>query len=561
MQFWKKSYDEGITDLDPSLWDTTLTKAIRPTFEDFGGNLALVYMGVEVTFSDLDHYSNKFAHMLVEKGLKKGDVVGLNMANMPQFIIALLGVLKIGCVATGISVLMSEDQIMYQLKDSGAKALVTLDAVFAARIVNIAPKVPDLELIVTTNVGDFLPKIKQILGKLIKKIPTGKVIPLEGKVITDLWTVIHSDYSSSLPETNTTPDDLAFVLYTGGTTGPPKGAMLTHRNFVADMIFVQTWLNWSRGTGTALSGFPFFHVAGLTFLMNCLYLGWPQLLVPNPRDTDLICDLIKKYQPTALVNVPSLYQMLIKNPKFKTLDHSKLDTCISSAAPFPVETQKELESVVGKGKLLELYGMTECSPVTTMNPYRGTKKLGSVGLPLMNTDIKLVDPETGKEVPLGEPGEIHVKGPQVMKGYLNKPEETKNTISEDGYLRTGDVAVFDEDGYLKIVDRTKDMLIVGGFKVFSSKVEDIISKHPSVETVAIIGTPNPDRPGSELVKGYFVISPDTDYENEDKFKSNLTEWMKEKLAPYEVPKIIELREELPLTLVGKVDKKLLRKKE
>ncbi|MHA2112788.1 MAG: AMP-binding protein [Candidatus Hodarchaeales archaeon] len=560
MQFWKKSYDKGITDLDSSIWETTLTQAIRPTFEEFGDNLALEYMGVHVTFGDLDHFSNKFAHMLLKKGFRKGDVVGLNMANMPQFVIALLGVLKIGCVVTGVSPLMSEDQILYQLKDSGAKGLVTLDAVFAARIVKIAPELPDLKLIVTTGVGDFLPKLKQILGKLVKKIPTGKITPLEGKKIVDMWTLINSDISSSLPDVYTTPDDLAFVLYTGGTTGPPKGAMLTHRNFVSNMIMVQTWLDWTRGTGTALSGFPFFHVAGLTFCLNCLYLGWPQLLVPNPRDTDLICDLIKKYRPTALVNVPSLFQMLIKNPKFKNLDHSKLDTCISSAAPFPVETQKELESVVGKGKLLELYGMTECSPVTTMNPYRGTKKLGSVGLPLMNTDIKLVDPESGKEVPIGEPGEIHVKGPQIMKGYLNKPEETKNTIDDDGYLRTGDVAVFDEDGYLKIVDRTKDMLIVGGFKVFSSKVEDIIVKHPSVETIAIVGTPNPDRPGSEIVKGYFVISSDANIGNEEDFKSDLTEWMKEKLAPYEVPKIIELREELPLTLVGKVDKKLLRNK-
>jgi long-chain acyl-CoA synthetase len=559
-KFWQKSYDEGITDLDPSLWDTSFTQALRPTFDEFADNLALEYMGVHVTFRELDLYSNKFAHMLLEKGLKKGDVVGLNTANMPQFVIAFLGALKIGCVITGVSPLMSEDQILYQLKDSNAKVLVTLDAVFEKRIVSIAPDLPELKLIVTTNIGDFLSKLKQILGKLLKKIPQGKIIPLEGKEIVDLWTVINANYSSSLPENNLTPDDLAFVLYTGGTTGPPKGAMLSHRNFVADLILVQTWLSWTKGTGSALSGFPFFHVAGLFFCSNCLYLGWPQLLVPNPRDTDLICDLIEKYQPTALVNVPSLYQMLIKNPKFKNLDHSKLDTCISSAAPFPVETQKELEGIVGKGKLLEVYGMTECSPLTTMNPYRGTKKLGSVGLPLPNTDIKLVDPETEQEVPLGEPGEILVKGPQVMKGYLNKPEETKNTIGDDGYLRTGDVAVFDEEGYLKIVDRTKDMLIVGGFKVFSTKVEDIIAKHPAVDTIAIVGTPNPDRPGSEIVKGYFVISSDTKYDDEDKFKDSLIEWMKEKLAPYEVPKIIELREELPLTLVGKVDKKLLRKK-
>ena len=225
-------------------------------------------MGVEVTFGELDIFSNKFAHMLLEKGIKKGDVVGLNLANMPQYVIALLGVLKIGGVVTGVSPLLSEEQLLYQLEDSGAKALVTLDAVFEKRLVSIAPKLPELKLVVTTNIGDFLSKIKQILGKLLKKIPTGKITPLEGKEIVDMWTTINSDYPSSLPEANVTPDDLAFVLYTGGTTGPPKGAMLTHRNFVADMILVQTWLNWTKGTGSALSGFPFFHVAGLTFLSN-----------------------------------------------------------------------------------------------------------------------------------------------------------------------------------------------------------------------------------------------------------------------------------------------------
>ncbi len=559
-KFWTKSYDEGITDLNPSLWETSLAHSLRQTFDQFADNLALEYMGVELTFGNLDFYSNKFADMLLKKGLKKGDIIGLNLANMPQFVIALLGAIKIGCIITGVSPLLSEDQILYQLTDSKAKAIVTIDAVFEKRIANIAPKLPELKLIITTNVGDFLPKIKQVLGKLLKKIPSGKVTPLEGKEVIDLWKSIHEDYSTSLPNISISADDLAFVLYTGGTTGPPKGAMLTNRSFVADLILVQTWLGWQRGAGSALSGFPFFHVAGLFFCANCLYLGWPQLLVPNPRDTDLICKLIDKYKPTALVNVPSLYLMLLKNPKFKTLDHSKLDTCISSASPFPVEAQKQLEEVVGESKLLEVYGMTECSPLTTMNPYKGLKKLGSIGLPLMNTDIKLIDPDTGKEVPIGEPGEIYVKGPQIMKGYLNKPEETKNTIGEDGYLRTGDIAIFDEEGYLRLVDRTKDMLIVGGFKVFSTKVEDIISQHPAVNMIAIVGVPNPDRPGSEIVKAFIVIAANYEYDdNEDKLKEDLTIWMKSKLAPYEVPKIMVFRNELPITLVGKVDKKILRK--
>lgn len=559
-RFWTKSYDEGVTDLDPSLWETNFPQALRDTFESFPDKMCVEYMGVVVTFGEIDTFSNKFAHMLKAEGLKKGDVIGLNLANMPQYIIALIGALKAGLVVTGVSPLLSEEQLLYQLNDCEAKGLVTLDAVFEKRLLKVAPELPSLKLVVTTNVGDFLPKIKQILGKLLKKIPSGKVTPLKNKSVKDFFDVLKGDYSPELPKNELTPDDLAFIIYTGGTTGPPKGAMLTHRSVLADVMLVRKWLNWEKGMGSALSGFPFFHIAGLFFCENCLFLGWPQLLVPNPRDTDLICKLIKKYKPTALVNVPSLFQMLLKNPKFKTLDHSKLDTCISSASPFPVESQKELESIVGSGKLLEVYGMTETSPLSVMNPYRGIKKLGTVGLPLMNTDIKLVEVGTNKEVQIGEHGEILVKGPQLMKGYWNKPEETANTIDKNGWLHTGDVAIFDEDGYLHLVDRTKDMIIVGGFKVFSNKLENVITEHPAIEMIATIGVPNPDRPGSEFVKAFITISPDYEYDKnkEEEFKKELIEWVKKKVAPYEVPKFIEIRDELPLTLVGKVDKKELR---
>ncbi len=559
--FWKKKWDDGVRDLDPHHWETTYPQAIRDTFETLPNNLALEYLGVEITFGELDLYSNLFAHMLIEEGFQVGDRIGINLPNIPQFVIALLGALKAGCVVTGVSFLLSEEQLLYQLQDSEAKGIVTLDAIFEKKLLNIAPQLPNLRLYVCTSIGSFLPRIKQILGKLTKKIPSGKIVPLSGKSIIDFMDVIKTDrYLTTLPENKLTPDDLAYVLYTGGTTGPPKGAMLTHRNIMSNIFMVLKWLNWKKGKGIALSGFPFFHLAGLFFCENCIVLGWPQLLIPNPRDTDKICDLMKKYQPTCVVNVPSLFQILLKNPKFKELDHSKLDTCISAASPFPVESQKELESIVGEGKLLEVYGMTETSPLTTMNPYRGPKKLGTIGLPLMNTDIKLVDPSTGDEVKLGEPGEICVKGPQVMKGYWNKPEETEKTIDEEGYIHTGDVAIMDEEGYLKIVDRTKDMIIVGGFKVFSSKLEEDLTQHPAINMVATIGVPHPDRPGSELVKAYITISPDYEYDgNSDRLKEELIEWAKEKVSPYEVPKIIEIREELPLTAVGKVDKKLLRK--
>ena len=559
--FWKKNWDEGVKDLEPHLWETTYPQAIRDTFDTLQDNLALEYLGIEITFGELDRYSNQFAHMLIEEGFQVGDRIGINIPNIPQFVIALLGALKAGCVVTGVSFLLSEDQLLYQLKDSGAKGIVTWDVTFEEKLVKLAPQLPNLRLYVCTNIGSFLPKIKQVLGKLTKKIPSGRIIPLSGKTVLDFMDIIKTErYLTTLPENNLTPDDLAFLLYTGGTTGPPKGAMLTHRNIMSNIFMVMKWLNWEKASGIALSGFPFFHIAGMFFCENCIVLGWPQLLVPNPRDTDKICDLIKKYQPTCLVNVPSLYQMLLKNPKFKDLDHSKLDTCISAASPFPVESQKELESIVGEEKLLEVYGMTETSPLTTMNPYRGTKKLGSIGLPLQNTHIKLVDPSTGEEIKLGEAGEICVKGPQVMKGYWNKPEETQKTIDEDGYIHTGDVAFMDEDGYLRIVDRTKDMIIVGGFKVFSSKLEDILTQHPAIDMVATIGIPNPDRPGSEFVKAYITLSPDYEFDgNKDRLSEKIIEWAKEKVSPYEIPKFIEIREELPLTTIGKVDKKLLRK--
>jgi len=235
-----------------------------------------------------------------------------------------------------------------------------------------------------------------------------------------------------------------------------------------------------------------------------------------------------------------------------------VDICMCGAAPFPEESQKAFEAIVGKGKLLEIYGMTETSPLTTMNPSKGKKKLGSIGLPLLNTDIKLLDTDTGKEVTLGEPGEICVKGPQVMIGYFNKPDETKNTIDADGYLHTGDVAVQDEEGYLKIVDRTKDMLIVGGFKVFSKKVEEVMTEHPAIEMIATVGVPNPERPGSELVKAFVMLAKEYEDKDKNEIEKDILRFAKEKLAPYEIPKIIEIRKELPLTSVGKLDKKLLR---
>jgi len=559
-QLWRKSWDKGLDDLDPKVFEANFVDSVKPAFERFPNKIALAFMGTEITFKELDILSNRFADMLVKGGLKKGDVVGINLPNIPEYVIAWLGTLKAGCVVSGVSPLLSTDEMEYQLKDSDARGLVTLDAIFAARVTQIADKLPNLKIVVAASIGGFLPGIKRVLGKLLKKFPTGPVTPLSGKTVYRMEEVIKTKtFSDKAPGVKITPDDIAYIQYTGGTTGAPKGAMLSHRNAVSDLLIVQKWLSWEPGKGPALSGFPFFHIAGLFFNENCIYLGWTQVLIPNPRDTVHICKELAKYRPTTLVNVPSLFQLLISTPQFKTLDHSNLEVCISAASPFPEESQKELEAIVGKQKLLEVYGMSETSPLTVMNPSIGKKKLGTIGLPILNTEVKLVDPTTGKEAEMGKPGELWVKGPMVMVGYYKKPDETKNSVDKDGYMHTGDVVIMDDDGYLRIVDRTKDMIIVGGFKVFSVKVEDVLSRHPAVDMAAMIGVPNPDRPGSEFVKAFIQLVPEYAAKDRQAVKKEIEQYAKEKLSPYEVPKVIEFMDQLPLTAVGKLDKKRLRK--
>ncbi len=562
-RFWKKNWDEGIEDFRPEEFDTTFVAMIKRAFHEVPDKTALGYLGIDITFSELDRYANQFAAMLMENGFKKGDIVGINLPNIPEYVISLIGALRAGCAISGVSPLLSAEQIKYQLNDLGSTgknvALVTLDAIFAGHIVKIASDIPQLKLVVATSVAGFLPKIKQVLGKLFKKIPSGKLTSLAGKTVLDYHRDVLNKFSAAPVEVEITSDDLGWIQYTGGTTGPPKGAMLSHRNAAHNILAINGWLGWEWGKGVILSGFPMFHLAGLAVCEGAIYFGWTQVLIPNPRDTDHICNEIQKYKPTNLVNVPSLYQMLITNPKFKELDHTHLGTCISGAAPFPVESQQELERIIGEGKLLELYGMTETSPVSTMNPSRGLKKLGTVGMPVQNVDCKMVDPATGKEVPVGEPGEICVKGPLVMQGYFNKPAETENAVDQEGYMHTGDVGIMDEDGYIRIVDRTKDMIIVGGFKVFSSKVEDIIANHPAIGMVALIGVDNPARPGSELVKAFVQLDPQYSFDGDrDALKENIIKFAKDKCSPYEVPKIVEFIDEMPLTAVGKIDKKVLR---
>ena len=499
--------------------------------------------------------------MLKERGCQPGDVVAVNLPNIPQYLIAHIGAVLAGCAVTGLSPLHTGKEMAYQLKDCRAKVLVTLDAIFEKRLAPIHETLPDLRMVCPTGILDFLPRWKQFLGKKIKKVPAGRIFDLPGKQVIPFMKIL--DQPDPPPATMPIqPEAVCLIQYTGGTTGLPKGTMLTHGNLVTNIVQGRKWFLMELGKETFLSGFPFFHLAGLMLAMTALAFAGTQILVPNPRDTDHICKEIARYRPTILVNVPTLYQMLMDNKRFRRLDFSQLAFCMSGASPFPVESIRSLEQIVGEGKVVEVYGMTETSPLIACNPRFGKKKIGTVGLPLPYTLVKLADLETGtKEVGVGEEGELIVQGPQVMKGYLNRPEETAHALREfqgEIWMHTGDVARMDEDGYFTIVDRAKDMLNVGGFKVFSREVEEKLYVHPAVDLCAIIGIPNPQRPGSELVKLVVQKSRAFKDQPEETLKQDILNFARENLSPYKVPKMIEFMDSLPLTPVGKVDKKALR---
>ncbi len=550
---WLKSYDLGVQ-AEIEIPNVSLKDHFVHTFKEFSERPALHYMGMTMTFGELLEKSGRFAKALIERGLTKGDLVAIHMPNTPQYLIALVGSLRAGCAISGVSPLLSPDEMAYQINDSGAKAILTLDLLFAARIAAIADRLPKLELILVTGAADMLP--------ITTQYPAGT--PLAGKEVMSFASFLASA-STDVSDITVSPADTCFVQYTGGTTGRPKGAELSHSNMMANIIQGEHW-NQSiiRGQEIYLSAFPIFHVAGLGTANGAMAHGHAQVLIPDPRNLQYIVKAIAAHKPTVICNVPSLTLMLLADPEFKKLDFSSLKAWISGASPFPVDVIPVLESVIGEAKLIEVWGMTETSPVITANPIKGKKKGGSVGLPLPNTLLRVVDPIDGvTSVPMGKEGELVASGPQVMKGYWNQPEETQTALrAHNGcaWMHTGDIGRMDEDGYVYIVDRVKDMIIVGGYKVFSIEVEDHFYKHPAVGMCALIGLPNPERPDSEIVKLFVQKSSEYKDKPNDEIEGELVAYARDKMAPYKVPKVVEFIDSMPLTSVGKVDKKLLRKR-
>ncbi|SMC92530.1 Acyl-CoA synthetase (AMP-forming)/AMP-acid ligase II [Desulfocicer vacuolatum DSM 3385] len=549
-EIWLKSYDEGVKP-EIDIPEITLGDWFVKACKTYESKNCLYYMGTTMTFGELLEKSYKFAKGLQEKKFGKGDCVAVCLPNIPQYHIAIVGSLLAGCTVSGLSPLLMPDEIAYQLNDCKPSVLVMLDGLFDSKYMPLADKTTSIKTVLVAGAMDFIPNITEY--------PSGK--PLSGKDVLSFMSFLEQ-HSASFAPVDVAPEAPCFIQYTGGTTGLPKGAVLTHKNMVADISIFKHYMKLESETGPWLSAFPMFHIAGL-FFSNCAMIsGVTQAVIPNPRDLNAIVDAIDALNPHVIGNVPSLSFMLMENDGFKNLDFSNLRYWISGAAPFPEDRIRELEQIIGPKKLVEVWGMTETCPMITVNPAQGKKKIGSVGLPISNILLKVVDVNEGKsEVPLGQEGELIISGPTVMQEYLNKENETRNTLRELDdrlWMYTGDVGRMDENGYVYIVDRAKDMINVGGYKVYSSEVEGKFYDHPAISVCALVGVPNLDRPDSEIVK--LVVKKSEAWKNEadKKIREELILFAREKMASYKVPKIIEFMDELPTTSVGKVNKKSLR---
>jgi long-chain acyl-CoA synthetase len=529
--------------------DIPLQEYLRRSARDYAEKPAIHFMGKEMSFTELFEASCKFAAYLQSLGIQKGDRVAIMLPNMPGSVISYFGILLAGGVVVQTNPLYTERELEYQMKDSGAKAIISLDILFP-RISKVKAQT-DLEHIIVTAIKDFLPFPKNLVYPFIQKKQYGLVVNVQHEGTNHLLKEILKQPQRSLVEYQINHDeDLALLQYTGGTTGFPKGVMLTHRNLVANAVMCDAWLYKSKpGKEVVLGILPFFHVYGMTtVLVLSVMKGQKMVLLPK-FDAETTLKTIQKQRPTMFPGAPTIYIGLLNHPDIKKYDLSSIEACISGSAPLPVEVQQKFEEVTG-GKLVEGYGLTESSPVTHSNFLWDKERVqGSIGVPYPDTDAVIVAVGTGEHLPPGEIGELVIKGPQVMKGYWNRQEETDEVL-KDGWLYTGDLGYMDEEGYFYIVDRKKDMIIAGGFNIYPREIEEVLYEHPAVQEAVAAGIPDPYR--GETVKAYIVLK-----EGKSVSEKELDEFARKHLAAYKVPRYYEFRGELPKTAVGKILRRAL----
>ncbi|GIP52489.1 AMP-binding protein [Paenibacillus vini] len=519
-----------------------LAQFLIQTAERYPQVHALDFLGKKMTYAELLEKSYRFARTLQRLGINKGDRVAIMLPNCPQAVIAYYGTLLIGGIVVMTNPLYMPRELEHQLTDSGARLIVTLDAL-VQRVQNSMGTKP-LEFILVTSIQDALPFPKNLLYPIKAKKDGMAAHVTYNEQVLSFKELLKQSSGDPIQVPVSADKDLALLQYTGGTTGFAKGVMLTHSNLVANTLQTKLWFYRSRqGMERYMAALPFFHVFGLTVLLNqAVALGGTLILVPR-FEINQVLQTIHKKKPTVFPGAPTMYVAIINHQAIGSYDLSSINVCISGAASLPLEVQTRFETITG-GKLIEGYGLTEASPVTHANNIWEKRKTGSIGIPFPDTDAKIVQPDTLEEVPLGEIGELAVKGPQVMKGYWNQPEETYKCL-KDGWLLTGDLGRMDEDGYFYILDRRKDLIIAGGYNIYPREVEEVLFEHPDVEEAIVAGIFDPYR--GETVKAYIVpragAVPDAD---------ELKQWCKEKLAAYKVPKVYEFRYSLPKTLAGKV---------
>jgi long-chain acyl-CoA synthetase len=546
---WLKSYEKGVPEFI-DYKEICLPDILDQIAQQFSDRPALLFQGTTVRFGELKEMVYRFAACLTDYGVKKGDAVAILLPNIIPCVVAYYAILRIGGIAVMNNPLYSDPELEHQFNDSGAKVLITLD-VLAKRMIALRPKT-QIKQIVTTCIGDYLPAVKRVLGKWLKKYPFAEV-PVAQDVYD--WRTCLAAHAPNPPGLTCGFNDVAMYQYTGGTTGVSKGVMLTHANLSKQCQQAVAWFpKFKQGEEIVLGALPYFHVFGLTTAMNfAVFMGWPQILIPRPQPQPLL-EAIRHFRPTFAPLVPTMYIGMLNHPDLQKTDMSCIKGAFSGSAPLPVEVIHEFEKRTG-AVIVEGFGMTETTPVTHVNPFAGgARKVGSVGLPLPDTLCRIVDLEDGvTDVPVGERGELIIKGPQVMLGYKDRPDETAQTL-RNGWCYTGDIATMDEEGYFYIVDRKKDMIISGGFNVYPRDIDEVFYLHPKVQEACAIGVPHPLR--GESVKVFVVLK-----EGQTATQEELIEYCKTRLATYKLPTEIEFRTELPKTNVGKILRKQLRAEE
>ena len=521
---------------------------LQQTAKEFPTKTAIHFLGKELSYTELYIQSLKLANYLQSIGLQKGDRVSIMLPNCPQAVIAYYGTILCGGIVVQTNPLYMERELEYQLKDSGSTYIITLDLLYPR--VSKMKALTNLKHIIVTGIKDYLPFPKNLLYPLVQKKEKQVVVKVEHQGDTHLFKKI---MLTALPNV-TIPDinpkeDIAILQYTGGTTGFPKGVMLTHENLVANTQMCAAWMyKCKKGEESVLGIIPFFHVYGMTAVMNLSIMqAFKMILLPKFDPTDTL-KTIQKLKPTLFPGAPTIYISLLNHPELKEYDLSSIDGCISGSAALPVEIQEQFEEITG-GRLVEGYGLSEASPVTHANFLWSNRKTGSIGVPWPSTEAMIISYESGGRAEPNELGELLVKGPQVMKGYWNRIEETEAAL-RDGWLYTGDIGYMDEDGYFYIVDRKKDMIIASGYNIYPREIEEVLYEHDNVQEVVVAGIPDPYR--GETVKAYIVLKEGVTATAEE-----FNEYARKHLAAYKVPHIYEFRNELPKTAVGKILRRAL----